>query len=130
MKLKFNPSTQTSYRIVTKALEHKNTECHTFRPKQERIYNVVLNGIHGSTSIDEIKEEIELLGHEVINISNIKHRVSKHSLPMFFVNLKQKQNNKEIFNWYSILHTNITIEPPSSETRNSSMHPMPKIWAY
>ena len=56
MKLKFNPSTQTSYRIVTKALEDKNTEFHSFRPKQERTYNVVLKGIHGSTSLDEIKE--------------------------------------------------------------------------
>lgn len=101
-----------SFRLVTKALEEKNTEFHTFRPKQERTYNIVLKGIHGSTSIEEIKEEIELLGHEVINISNIKHRVSKHSLPMFFINLKQQDNNKEIFKCSSILHTKITIEPP------------------
>ena len=45
-----------SYHIVTKALEDKNTEFHTFRPKQERTYNIVLKGIHGSTSLDKIKE--------------------------------------------------------------------------
>ena len=49
------------FRLITKSLEEKNTEFHTFRPKQERSYNVVLKGIHSSTPLEDIKVEIENL---------------------------------------------------------------------
>ena len=70
------------FRLITKSLEEKNTEFHTFRPKQ-----VVLKGIHSSTPLEDIKDEIENLSHEILSISSIKQRVSKHPLPMLFVNL-------------------------------------------
>ena len=64
------------FRLISKSLEEKNTEFHTFRPKQERSYNVVLKGIHSSTPLEDIKVEIENLSHEVLSISNRKQRVS------------------------------------------------------
>ena len=111
-EVKIQPLTIEAYRTVTKALEEKKTEFHTFRPKQERTYNVVLKGIHSSTPIDEIKEEIECLGHKVSNISNIKQRITKYALPLFYVSLEQKPNNKDIFNCKSLLHTKIMFEAP------------------
>ena len=87
-EIKIPPKNIECYCLVKKALEEKNTDFHTFRPKQERRYNVGLKGIHSSIALDEIREEIESLVHKISNISNIKHRVSKQSLSMFYINLK------------------------------------------
>lgn len=111
-EVKIQPFSIDVFRLITKSLEEKKTEFHTFRPKQERTYNVVLKGVHSSTPVDEIREEIEQLGHEISNISNIKNRVSKQPLPMFFINLKPKPNNKEIYDCTSILHTKVIFEAP------------------
>lgn len=111
-ELKIQSATIETYSTITKALEEKNTEFHTFRPKQERLFNVVLKGMHSSTSLVEIKEEIEILGHDVVNISNIKQRLTKRPLPMFYVNLKPKDNNKDIYKCDVLLHSKIKFEPP------------------
>ena len=73
---------------------------------------MVLKGIHSSTPNDEIKDEIEKICHEVSNISNIRNRVSKRPLSMFFINLKPNSNNKNIYKCSAILHTKITFEAP------------------
>ena len=111
-EIKIQPLDIESYRNITKSLEEKNTEFHTFRPKQERSYNVILKGIHFSTPVDEIKEEIEYLGHEILNISNIRDRNTKKPLQMFYICLRQNINNKKIFDCDSLLHTKIKFETP------------------
>ena len=45
-EIKIQPTTIESYSTITKALEEKNTDFHTFKPKQQRLFNVVLKGIH------------------------------------------------------------------------------------
>ena len=126
-EMKIQPKTIEIYQIISKALVDKNTEFHTFRPKQDKTYNVVLKGIHSSTPIEEIKEEIENMGHEVSNISNIKNRISKRPLPMFYINLKPKSNNKDIYKCSAILHTKISFEPPR---KKCEMYPMPTLWSH
>jgi hypothetical protein len=54
--------------------------------------------MHYSTNIDDLKQEIEGYGHMVENIWNIKHYKTESPLTMFFVDLKQAPNNKEIYN--------------------------------
>ena len=77
----------------TKSLEDKDTEIHTFRPKEEMSYNVVLKEIHSSTSIDEIVEEVSYLGHEVLNISNNKDWIVKNatSNDLYWIKTKPQQ---------------------------------------
>ena len=84
----------------------KNTGFRSFQPKQDCTYNVILEGIHNSNPINEIKEELEELGHQIAIISNIRDRISK----MVYISLKQVHNNKDIFNWNSLLHTKIKFE--------------------
>jgi hypothetical protein len=50
-----------------------------------------------SINPEEIKTEIENLGHTVTNISNIKQYRTKLPLSMFFVELKPAANYKDIF---------------------------------
>jgi hypothetical protein len=90
------PATITAYRTITKALAAKNTEFHTYKPKEDRSYRVVLKNMHFSIPTDNIKSEIEKLGHQVTNIWNMTHHRTKLPLSKFFIDLKPAPNNKDI----------------------------------
>jgi hypothetical protein len=53
--------------------------------------------MHYSINPEEMKTEIENLGHTVTNIWNIKQYRTKLPLSTFFVELKPAPNNKDIF---------------------------------
>jgi hypothetical protein len=78
------PKTPDAYRTIVKALEEKNTNFHTSKPKDERSYRAVLKNMHFSIDPAEIKYEIGNLGHTVTNIYNIRQNKTKLPLPMFF----------------------------------------------
>jgi len=66
------------------AEEQEFMEFHTYKPKQERSFKVVLKHIHATTNVDDIKKEIGNLGHTVTNIWNIKKQGIKRTLHMFY----------------------------------------------
>jgi RNAse (barnase) inhibitor barstar len=68
--------------------------------------------MHYFTNIDDLKQEIEGYGHMVENIWNIKYHKTKNPLTMFFVDLKQAPNNKEIYDITSLLQHRVKFEPP------------------
>jgi hypothetical protein len=71
-QVKIQPKTPDSYRIITKALLDRQTQFHTFKPKEDRTYRVVLKNMHYSIDPEDIKTEIENLGHKVANVWNAK----------------------------------------------------------
>ena len=73
---------------------------------------MVLRNIHHFADIDELKIELSKLGHEVTNVSNIKHRVTKDPLSLFFIALKQKPNNEEIYNISRLMNAIVKFESP------------------
>jgi hypothetical protein len=79
-KVEIQPTTSDTYRAIIKALAEKCTEFHTYKPKEDRSYKVVLKNMHYSISPADIKTEIEKLGHKVTNIWNIKQKVAPNSL--------------------------------------------------
>lgn len=111
-QVKIQPKTAETYTVVVKELENKNTEFYTYKPKQDRSFKVILKNMHPSTCIDDIKEALEALEHECTNIWNIKQYKTKNPLPMFIVELKQKDNNKSIYDIKYLLHCKIVFEPP------------------
>jgi hypothetical protein len=70
-QVRVQPTTTDSYRSITHALTDKRAEVHMFRPKEERNYRVVLKHMHYSIKPDDIKAEIENLGHKVANNQTI-----------------------------------------------------------
>jgi hypothetical protein len=106
--LQTNPNSCTK---LTKLLKTLNAKFHTYKLKQERPFQVVLRNIHHSANLDELKYELQNLGPEVTNISNIRHRITKIPLSLFCVDLKQKPNNKEIYNIYLLMNSVIKFEP-------------------
>jgi hypothetical protein len=58
---------------------------------------VVLRHLHHSIHPDVIKGELEGLGHTARNVFNIRHRLTKVSLPLYFMDLEPRDNNKSIY---------------------------------
>jgi hypothetical protein len=71
--------------------------------------------MHYSTNKDEIKDEIEKLGHKVANVWNITQYRTKLPLSMFFVDLKPAPNNKTIFDVEILNQCKIKFEPPRNK---------------
>jgi hypothetical protein len=55
-QVKVQPKTSDAYRTIVKALADKHTEFHTYKPKEERNYRVVLKHMHYSVDPADIKE--------------------------------------------------------------------------
>ncbi|KAJ2948226.1 hypothetical protein O0L34_g10036 [Tuta absoluta] len=109
-RVKVQPKSLQAYSKLVEELKKKNTELHTYKPKEDRSFRVVLKKMHHSADPTEIKNEIEELGHKVINIWNMKHSVTKKPLPMFIVELKTDPNNKTVYNVQRLLHCVISFE--------------------
>jgi hypothetical protein len=109
-QVKILPTNPDSYRKLIKLLKTLNAKFLTYQLKQERPFRVVLRNIHHSANLDELKYELQNLGHEVTKISNIRHRITKNPLSLFFVVLKQKPNNKEIYNINRLMNSIIKLE--------------------
>lgn len=101
-----------TYNKIIKALDDKETQYHTYQPKNERSFRVVAHNIHYTTDTDELKKELENLGHTVINISNIKQRVTKKPLNLFHIELKQNPNNKDIYTVDRLMNSIVRFEAP------------------
>jgi hypothetical protein len=111
-QVKIQPLESTIYSTIVKALTDRQTEFHTYKPRSERGFRVVLRNVHPSTESINIKQSLQELGHEVINIWNIKQRGTKIPLPLFFIDLQPKANNKDIYGINLLLHTKVKFEPP------------------
>lgn len=109
--VKIMSKTKESYVVIVNALTEKSTMFHTYQMKENRAFRVVLRNVHHTTNIDEIKEELAKLGHIVRNIHNIVQRTTKKNLPMFFVDLEPKPNNKDIYNIQLLMHLRVQFEP-------------------
>ena len=111
-RVKILPTNPDAYRKLTKLLKNLNANFHTDQLNQERPFRVVLRNIHHSANLDELKFELLKRGHEVINISNIRHRITKNPLLLFFIYIKQKKkSNKEIYNVNRLMNSIVKIEP-------------------
>lgn len=103
------------YSMVIKVLDEKKTQYHTYRPKNEKSFRVVLRGLHPSATLETITEALKEKEHEVVNVHKIKHRVSKIELPLWYIDLKPSSNNKDIYNITKLGQNEIRFEPPHTK---------------
>jgi len=101
-----------TYNSIVKLLQEKNTEFHSFQNKIDKSFKFVIRDLHHTTDLADLKNEIDSYGHTTIRIHNIKNRVTKNPLPMFFVEIKQDSNNKKIYEIEFLAKTKVKIEPP------------------
>jgi len=95
---------------------------YTFQCKQEKPYKIVIRGLHPSTNVSDIKNELEQLGHDVVRVTNIivKRRINKAltkvALLLFFVDLVSKPSNKNVYELNYMLNCRIKVEPPRKKS--------------
>jgi hypothetical protein len=111
-QVKVQPLESTAYTTIIKALIDRHTEFHSYKPKNERSFRVVLRNIHPSTDTNDIKQSLHEIGHDANNVWNIKQRGTKIPLPIFFVDLMPKTNNKDIYGIDLLMHTKVKFEAP------------------
>ena len=76
-QFRVQPTESSIYTAIVKALKDKNTEFHTYKPRQDRSFRAVLKNIQPSTDVGNIKQDLKDKVHEVMNIWNIKQRITK-----------------------------------------------------
>jgi len=111
-RLKLSTSTSTSYRNVIMFIKDNKTDFHTYQSKQERTYRIVVKNLHHTTCISDIEQELLSHGHTVRNITNVLQYNTKSPLPLFFIDLEQADNNKEVFKIEFLCYSKIKIEEP------------------
>ena len=111
-QVKIQPPSTDKYHTIIKALAEKHAEFHTYQPKENRSFRTVLRGMHYSTDTNDIKTELEKLGHKVVNIFNIKQIRTNIPLPLFFDDLKPSENNKDIYQIETLNYSKVKFEPP------------------
>lgn len=111
-QVKIMPKTAASYKILVEHFKANNIAFHTYQLKSERAYRAVLRYVHPTMDITAVEQELKGLGHEPIQIINIRHRVTKKPLALFYVDLKLKENNRDIYNIEFLQNAKIKFEPP------------------
>ena len=111
-RLKIQTSTPEAYRALIHFLKDRNAEYHTYQLQQDKPTRVVIRNLHPSTDTSLIKSELELREFEVRTVTNVLHKVHKHPLPLFFVDLEPSSQSNDIYKLTSMLHTKIKVEEP------------------
>lgn len=110
--IKIIPKDIQTYKTIRENFIANNISHYTYQLKSERAYRVVLRGLHASENTTEISKQLYDIGHEVRQIVNIRHRATKEPLPVFYVDLEPKPNNKAIFDVKHLNNMKITFEAP------------------
>jgi hypothetical protein len=129
-KIKIYVATPDSYRKLIKHLQEDKIIYHTHQTKQERAYRTVIRNLQYSTPTAQITAELEKQGHKVRNILNVKHRITKEPLSLFFIDLEPHENNKGIHDMEFLCNMKITVEAPRPKKAHRPMHKMSILWSY
>jgi hypothetical protein len=121
-------------RCTTKRFQDDKIVHHTYQIREERAYRVVLRNLHHSIPLNEIQAELESHGHKVRNVLNIRHRITKEPLPLYFVDLEPQDNNKSIYDLQLLCNMKIVVEAPRkkiirSRARGGNLMGTPKAIA-
>ena len=121
--LKIQALNESAYRLIRQMLDTNKVAYYTHQLKSERPYRVVIQGLHPQTDKSEIISSLQEHNHEVREVTNViikklKDPSNKNgekiavTLPLFFVSLEPKENNKQIFDIQALLYQRITVEAP------------------
>jgi uncharacterized protein (DUF1697 family) len=65
-----------TYRKLVRYMREKNIIHHTCQPKENRAFRVVIKHLHYSANLKEIEQELNMEGHKVRNILNVRSRLT------------------------------------------------------
>ena len=95
-EVKIQPKISSKYLPIVEKLKKKNASFYTYQRKQDKSFKAVLKNMHPSVDIEDLKGEIEKHNDKVTRITNITQYLTQKPLPMFFVDIEVRENNKTI----------------------------------
>lgn len=110
--LKIQTTKPDHYRVIIHFLKESDAQYHTYQPRDEKSFRIVIRNLHPSTPTVDIGIAIEEERYTVRQVANVIHKTTKDKLPIFFIDLESTEINKEIFNLTSLLNTRVKIEEP------------------
>lgn len=111
-QVKIQSLSTIKYIPIMESLKQKGSQGFTYQCKQDKNFKVVLRNMYPSTDVQDIKAEIEAQNHKVIKITNILETKTEKPLPLFFIEIQQRENNKDVYNIKQLLNTIISFEQP------------------
>lgn len=128
-RLKIMTTNPASYRTLIHFLKEQKTEYHTYQLKEDKPTRVVIRNLHPSTPTEFIKSELELRLFEVRQVTNVLHKINKHPLPLFFVDLEPTIQSNDIYKLTSLIHTKIKVEEPYNKDYKP-VYQLSRLWSY
>jgi len=111
-RLKIQTTNPESYRTLVHLKKNQNAEYHTYQLREDKPTRFIIRNLHPTTSTELIKSELEIRLYEVRKVINVIHKINKHPLPLFFVDLELTDHLNEIYKLSSLLHTKIKVKEP------------------
>ncbi|KAL4154402.1 hypothetical protein QTP88_000277 [Uroleucon formosanum] len=109
--LKVQTDAPDNYRKTIHLLKEINVQYHTYQLQSDKPLRVVIRNLHSYTPESDITTALEEIGYTVRNVTNVKHRQTKTSLPVLFIDIDPNEESvTDIFSITSILHTKVKIE--------------------
>ncbi len=59
------------------------------------------------------------MGHTATEVSRVKSKKTGKGLPMFFINVKKGEKNKEMYGITGLLHSVVTVEAPRKQSNEA-----------
>lgn len=112
-QLRISFSSIEDYKNALNILRSKNLIGHTFTPREEKCFRIVIKKLHFTTPHEAICKEIQATGNQVRGeIINARHGPEKKPTSTFFVNLEPHINNQRVKEIKYIFHQAVEIEDP------------------
>lgn len=118
--MKIQAKSISAYNALKKFIKDKNLSWYTYQVKSERSFDVVVNGLHRSFDVEDLKAILTAKGHIVRSANVMMRRVFDREsettksiyMDKFMVHLEPRPNNKDIYNIDAIDHCIVSVEPP------------------
>jgi len=114
--VKINCHNPATYRALIKYMRDFNIIHHTYQPKDERTYRIVLKYVHYSVHTADMAAEFEAKGHRIRHIINGRQWKTKDPLNSFFIDLEPAENNTDVFKIHRLLNQAVSIQTPRRTT--------------
>lgn len=116
-QLKVNVESENQHRDLTKLLNHKKIEWHSYENKQNRPIRVIVKNLHPTYDVNDIKDDLLDKGLKVLDVHNKikKKKIGENyvniPLPLFMLTFDHSEDIKKIYEIKYICHTKVSIEP-------------------
>ena len=127
-QVKINTENAEDYREISKILNENKLKWHTYENKQTRPIRVVVRNLHKSCDVDEIKDDLQGQGFNILQVTNLIKKIKENNslvvkkLPLFMLSFSNDEDIKKIYDIKYICHMAVRIEA----VRNSKQIPQCK----